>query len=65
MASTATFQGESAILRRVLELIMTPEKRLPREDIFRSTRRDGVFMAYFLLDMQSHSSVETFITYTL
>ncbi len=65
MSDIATFPSEGVVLRRVLELMMTPPLVAERERLFTSAMRAEATMAYFLLDTRPRNNVETFITYTL
>ncbi len=65
MMQNTMFSDETAVLRRMLELMMTPSQRQAEKEILTSERLHVAASAYFLLDTYPQHDIETCISYTL
>lgn len=65
MAECVTFRNESAVLQRLLGLLMTPLAPVAFEEILKPEMQPAAKAAFFLLEGGDQTNAETFLTYTL
>lgn len=65
MAELVTFRHESAVIQRLLGLLLAPPSSLAAAEILTPERQRVAKTVFFMLDIGARANAETFMTYTL